>query len=149
MQIVKIDDARRWRRLYKTRWERAKRKRLRESRFEVVDLEIPRSLAKRLHVEMNVKSHLITVIPSGVEAATQPRTLSMRGQAFDAVANSQLSSRDMIRSLPARVFPSRSILDLARYRWWTLQLNCASHVAYSRSDRLQFFQLPDNHIGVF
>jgi hypothetical protein len=51
---------------------------------------------------MNVKSHLIAVIPSGVEAATQPRTLLMRGEAFDAVANSQLSSRDMIRSLSAR-----------------------------------------------
>src|SRR6266404_2299420 len=42
-------EANRWRRLYKTRWERAKRKRLRESRVEVVNLEIPRSLAKRLH----------------------------------------------------------------------------------------------------
>jgi hypothetical protein len=30
--------------------------------------------------------HLITVIPSEVEAATQPRKLSGRGQAFNPVA---------------------------------------------------------------
>jgi hypothetical protein len=37
------------RRRYKTRWERVKRKRLRETEFEVVELEIRRSLAKKLH----------------------------------------------------------------------------------------------------
>jgi hypothetical protein len=37
------------RRRYKTRWERAKRRRLREGEFEVVELEIPRALAKKLH----------------------------------------------------------------------------------------------------
>jgi hypothetical protein len=42
-------DMRRLRRLYKTRWERAKRKRLRERSFEFVGLDIPRSLAKKLH----------------------------------------------------------------------------------------------------
>jgi hypothetical protein len=41
--------AKRLRRLYKTKWERAKRKRLRESHFELVELPMPRSLAKRLH----------------------------------------------------------------------------------------------------
>lgn len=37
------------RRRYKTRWERVKRKRLRQAEFEVVELEIPRSLARKLH----------------------------------------------------------------------------------------------------
>jgi hypothetical protein len=48
-QIEEQKIANRLRRLYKTRWERAKRNRLREGRLEVVQLEIPRSLAKRLH----------------------------------------------------------------------------------------------------
>src|SRR5436190_21430923 len=69
MQIVKIGDARRWRRLYKTRWERAKRKRLRESRFEVVDLEIPHSLAKRLHAwtpkGVGFRNFLLRVLSAG------------------------------------------------------------------------------------
>src|SRR5437588_12830370 len=69
MQIVKIGDAKRWRRLYKTRWERAKRKRLRESRFEVVDLEIPRSPAKRLHAwtpkGVGFRNFLLRVLSSG------------------------------------------------------------------------------------
>jgi len=42
-------DIRRRRRSYKTRWERAKRKRLRERSFEFVGLEMSRSLAKKLH----------------------------------------------------------------------------------------------------
>ena len=41
--------ASRLRRLYKTRWELAKRKRLREAQVELVQLQIPRSLARRLH----------------------------------------------------------------------------------------------------
>ena len=45
---AEIEMGSRWRRLYKTRWERAKRKRLRQCRAEFVELEIPRSLAKRL-----------------------------------------------------------------------------------------------------
>ena len=48
MQRAEIVVRSRLRRLYKTRWERAKRKRLRESRVEVVEFEIPRSLANRL-----------------------------------------------------------------------------------------------------
>src|SRR5437762_1317357 len=47
-QIVDKAEAKGSRRLYKTQWERAKRKRLRESRVETVNLEVPRSLAKRL-----------------------------------------------------------------------------------------------------
>jgi hypothetical protein len=32
---------------------------------------------------------------------------------------------------------------------WALQLNCASHIHYARSDRLQFCHSSENHIGVF
>ncbi len=46
---VDLVDTRRLRRLYKTRWERAKRKRLRELSVELVRLNVPRSLAKKLH----------------------------------------------------------------------------------------------------
>jgi len=38
------------------------------------------------HAEVNVKPDLITVIPTGVEAATQLRTLSGLGQAFNLLA---------------------------------------------------------------
>src|SRR5262245_53395859 len=69
MDIVKIGDSKRWRRLYKTRWERANRKRLRESRFEVVELEIPRSLAKRLHAwtpkGVGFRNFLLRVLSAG------------------------------------------------------------------------------------
>src|SRR4029077_9933858 len=85
---------------------------------------------------MNVKPDLITVIPSGVEAATQPRKLSGRGQAFHLVA--QLTAR------------FAGCLDFARYdKLGALQLDCASHIRYRRGDRLQFVHSPDNHIGVF
>jgi len=70
MQIVKIGDTNRWRRLYKTHWEMAKRRRLRESRFEVVDLEIPRSLAKRLHSRrpkgVGFRNFLLRVLSAGM-----------------------------------------------------------------------------------
>ena len=69
MEIAQIGDAKRWRRLYKTRWERAKRKRVRESKFEMVDLEIPRSLAKRLHAwtpkGVRFKNFLLRVLSAG------------------------------------------------------------------------------------
>lgn len=48
-QIEEQNEGKRSRRVYKTRWERAKRKRLREGRVQRVQLDIPRSLAKRLH----------------------------------------------------------------------------------------------------
>ena len=48
-RIVDKAEAKRSRRLYKTQWERAKRKRLREARVESVQLQVPLSLAKRLH----------------------------------------------------------------------------------------------------
>jgi uncharacterized protein YecA (UPF0149 family) len=58
------------RRRYKTRWERAKRKRLRESSVEVVELEIPRSLAKKLHCwtpkRVAFKNFLLRLLSAGV-----------------------------------------------------------------------------------
>ena len=45
-----ITDVRRAaRRRYKTRWERQKRRRLRDAMSEIVELQVPRSLARRLH----------------------------------------------------------------------------------------------------
>ena len=49
--------------------------------------------------------HLITVIPSEVEAATQPRKLSGRGQAFNPVAQLKGNMRGM----------SRTSLDMTNY----------------------------------
>ncbi len=69
MHVAEVDEARRLRRLYKTRWERTKRKRLRESRFELVDLQIPRSLAKRLHAwtpkGVGFRNFLLRVLSAG------------------------------------------------------------------------------------
>ena len=57
------------RRRYKTRWERAKRKRLSEAEFEVVELEIPRSLAKKLYARtpkgVGFKNFLLRVLSAG------------------------------------------------------------------------------------
>jgi len=58
------------RRRYKTRWEKAKRKRLREQEVEVVELEIPRSLAKKLHAwtpkGVGFKNYLRRLLSVGV-----------------------------------------------------------------------------------
>jgi hypothetical protein len=68
-RIVDKAEAKRSRRLYKTQWERAKRKRLRESRVETVNLEVPRSLAKRLHAwtpkGVGFNSFLLRVLSAG------------------------------------------------------------------------------------
>ena len=46
-----------------------------------------KTISRILPVQISMWSqHLITVIPSEVEAATQPRKLSGRGQAFNPVA---------------------------------------------------------------
>src|SRR6266496_6043232 len=96
MHIVKIGDARRWRRLYKTRWERAKRKRLRESTFEVVDLEIPRSLAKRLHAwtpkGVGFRNFLLRVLSSG----TGGKPLWESAEAFDRRAAAYRTPRQPV-----------------------------------------------------
>jgi uncharacterized protein YecA (UPF0149 family) len=71
VDFVDITDAT-WaaRRRYKTRWERAKRQRLREAEFEVVELEIPRSLAKKLHAwtpkGVGFKNFLRQLLSAGV-----------------------------------------------------------------------------------
>ena len=58
------------RRRYKTRWEKAKRRRLRDQEFEVVELEIPRSLAKKLHAwtpkGVGFKNFLRRLLSAGV-----------------------------------------------------------------------------------
>lgn len=58
---------------------------------------------------MNVKPHLITVIRSGVEAATQ--WMDYAKQAFNPVAELRIK------------FVGN--LDFARYDAWALKLNCA------------------------
>ena len=84
---------------------------------------------------MKVKPDLITVIPSGVETATQLRMLSGRGQAFNPVA--QLTAK------------FAGYLDFARYDGRALQLNCASHVHYCGGDQFQFLHSLNDHIGIF
>jgi len=57
-------------------------------------------MSRILPVQISMWSqHLITVIPSEVEAATQPRKLSGRGQAFNPVAQSKATLRDVSTSL--------------------------------------------------
>jgi hypothetical protein len=58
------------RRMYKRLWARAKRKRLRGASVEVVELQIPRSLAKKLHAEtpkgVGFKNFLMRLLSIGV-----------------------------------------------------------------------------------
>ena len=102
MQIVKIGDATRWRRLYKTRWERAKRKRLRESSFEVVDLEIPRSLAKRLHAwtpkGVGFRNFLLRVLSAG----TGGKPLWESAEASNRRAGAYRTARESVMGRNAR-----------------------------------------------
>src|SRR5436190_15490122 len=57
------------RRRYKMRWERLKRKRLRDATFEVVELQVPRSLARRLHAwtpkGVSFSNFLLRVLSAG------------------------------------------------------------------------------------
>jgi hypothetical protein len=71
-------DIRRRRRVYKTRWERAKRRRLREQSVEVVSLAVSRSLAKKLHAATpkgvgfnNFLMRLLSVAVGGKPLAVQ------------------------------------------------------------------------------
>ena len=71
---------------------------------------------------MQVKPHVITVIPRGVEAATQPPNAFGARQAFNPVA--QLTAK------------FAGYLDFARQDRWALQLNGASHIHYRGGHRL-------------
>src|SRR4051794_5268054 len=92
MQTEEVKVSNRLRRLYKTRWERAKRKRLRDSRVEVVELQIPRSLAKRLHAWTPTGVGFTKFLLRALSAQTggkplvgSARALQRRVAAFDAL----------------------------------------------------------------
>jgi hypothetical protein len=87
-------DAKRSRRLYKTRWERAKRKRLRESSVEIVKLAIPRSLARRLHTwtpkGVGFHNFLLRVLSAG----TGGKPLWESAEAFNRRAKAYETSKE-------------------------------------------------------
>src|SRR5439155_14028556 len=100
-RIVDKVDAKRSRRLYKTQWERAKRKRLRESRVETVSLEVPRSLAKRLHAwtpkGVGFSNFLLRVLSAGTGGKPlweSRAAFSRRVAAYEVLAQRPVVSRN-------------------------------------------------------
>src|SRR5438445_12998897 len=101
-RIVDKVDAKRSRRLYKTQWERAKRKRLRESRVETVSLEVPRSLARRLHAwtpkGVSFSNFLLRVLSAGTGGKPlweSADAFNRRAEAYRTLRESPRMSRNV------------------------------------------------------
>src|SRR2546429_9729342 len=99
-RIVDKAQAKRSRRLYKTQWERAKRKRLRDSRVESVNLEVPLSLSKRLHAwtpkGVSFHNFLLRVLSAGTGGKPlweSAQAFSRRVAAYDVLAQQPVVSR--------------------------------------------------------
>src|SRR5947207_2369994 len=90
------------RRRYKTRWERLKRKRLRDATFEVVELQVPRSLARRLHAwtpkGVSFSNFLLRVLSAGTGGKPlweSADAFNRRAEAYRTLRESPRMSRNV------------------------------------------------------